>query len=580
MTTPESTPMTTQTPPRRHDFDALRAFAMLLGIALHAGLSYAPIPWLAMDRDVSPAIGTFIEIVHGFRLPLFFIMSGYFGAMLLGRRGVAGFAGHRWKRIGLPLLLGTLTIVPAMWAVIIGGFAAGELHPAPPREWAAPADGTVTIWSAAAAGDFETVERLVRSGVHVYEPDGQYFVLPLAWAATGDHAEIVAFLLEQGADPNQRMGDENTPLHTACFFGAAESAALMLDAGADPLVANRNGETPVDSMRHEEGVVAFIANLLGVEYEFSEVEEGRRRIAELLGEQASAGGSRLADRVLGFLGGEVFMHLWFLWQLCWLSAGLVLVVLILRLLRLRGVPEVLVASPLCLAVLIPLTALTQSWQGSFGPDTSAAIIPTAHVLVHYAVFFGFGAVMHSSASAADRLGRCWWVYLPIAVGSAVIALPLTHDATSWSAYGIGLDVAPTVNAVFQSLFVWSLSFGLIGLARRVLSRPSARIRYISDSSYWLYVSHLPLILAGQFVLAYVPLPPGVEFAALTVVTTLLLLAVYQLLVRYTWIGRLLNGRRERPGRVPSESTVELLDDARDRVPRVAEEHAGVGHREE
>ena len=28
--------------PRRHDLDALRAFAMLLGIALHAGLSFVP----------------------------------------------------------------------------------------------------------------------------------------------------------------------------------------------------------------------------------------------------------------------------------------------------------------------------------------------------------------------------------------------------------------------------------------------------------------------------------------------------------------------------------------------------------
>jgi peptidoglycan/LPS O-acetylase OafA/YrhL len=34
------------TPPfdRRHDLDALRAIAMLLGIVLHAALSFAPIP--------------------------------------------------------------------------------------------------------------------------------------------------------------------------------------------------------------------------------------------------------------------------------------------------------------------------------------------------------------------------------------------------------------------------------------------------------------------------------------------------------------------------------------------------------
>ena len=67
---------------RRHDLDALRAFAMLLGIGLHAGLAYAPIPWIAMNRETSPALGAFVEITHGFRLPLFFLMSGFFSAML------------------------------------------------------------------------------------------------------------------------------------------------------------------------------------------------------------------------------------------------------------------------------------------------------------------------------------------------------------------------------------------------------------------------------------------------------------------------------------------------------------------
>ena len=30
---------------RRYDLDALRATAMLLGIVLHAGLSFTPFPW-------------------------------------------------------------------------------------------------------------------------------------------------------------------------------------------------------------------------------------------------------------------------------------------------------------------------------------------------------------------------------------------------------------------------------------------------------------------------------------------------------------------------------------------------------
>jgi len=53
-----------------------------------------------------------IALIHGFRMPLFFLLSGYFSAMLLGRRGIRGLLLHRWRRIGLPLLVFSLTIVP------------------------------------------------------------------------------------------------------------------------------------------------------------------------------------------------------------------------------------------------------------------------------------------------------------------------------------------------------------------------------------------------------------------------------------------------------------------------------------
>ncbi|MEO1512892.1 MAG: acyltransferase family protein, partial [Planctomycetota bacterium] len=384
------------------------------------------------------------------------------------------------------------------------------------------------------------------------EPDPRLSTLPLAWAATGDHAEVVAFLLEAGADPNQRMGDDNVPLHTACFFGAAESAALLLDAGADPTAENSRGETPVEAMRHGRGVVEFIADLLGVEVDFERVESGRREITSMIGsrgdeEQAENPATPIRDLLVGFIGGELFMHLWFLWHLCWFACALAVVSMLLRLLPWRNVPGVLVATPLCLVGLIPLTVLTQGWQAGFGPDTSAALLPAPHVLAHYAVFFGFGALMHGAKGAADRLGRAWWVYLPIAAVACVLALRLTHDPLAFADRGIDAEAGALLGPVLQSVFVWTTSFGLMGLARVLISRPSARVRYVSDSSYWLYVAHLPLVVAGQFALAYVSLPPLVEFALLTVATTAVLLLSYHWLVRYTWIGRLLNGKRVRPG---------------------------------
>ena len=103
---------------RRHDLDALRAFAMLLGIGYHAALSFGGTPWLVTDNQNSVAFHWFIEAVHGFRMQLFFLVSGYFTALLLARRGLGGMLKNRAARILVPCLLGLATLIPGMPVIL------------------------------------------------------------------------------------------------------------------------------------------------------------------------------------------------------------------------------------------------------------------------------------------------------------------------------------------------------------------------------------------------------------------------------------------------------------------------------
>jgi fucose 4-O-acetylase-like acetyltransferase len=73
---------------RRTDLDALRGFAMLLGIALHASLSFFAVPWPVYDTLRSNLLPLFASVVHGFRMPLFFLLSGYFTMLVYRRRGL------------------------------------------------------------------------------------------------------------------------------------------------------------------------------------------------------------------------------------------------------------------------------------------------------------------------------------------------------------------------------------------------------------------------------------------------------------------------------------------------------------
>ena len=117
---------------RYHDMDALRAVAMILGIALHGALSFVSFPWAVQDREQHGAFGTFFFAIHGFRMPVFFVMSGFFTAMLWRRRGLGSILKQRFLRVFLPCMVGIWTIGPLQdW---VGGFVYTESPPAWPFE--------------------------------------------------------------------------------------------------------------------------------------------------------------------------------------------------------------------------------------------------------------------------------------------------------------------------------------------------------------------------------------------------------------------------------------------------------------
>ena len=102
------------------------------------------------------------------------------------------------------------------------------------------------------------------------------------------------------------------------------------------------------------------------------------------------------------------------------------------------------------------------------------------------------------------------------------------------------------------LRTWSWTFAVVGTALRFLSRQSAVRRYIADASYWIYVVHVPLIMALQVAVSQLAWPWWVKFPLILGVAFSLMFASYQLFVRYSFIGAVLNGRRTRPSSRVSE----------------------------
>lgn len=103
---------------RWHGLDALRAAMMLLGVLLHVACSYqlgtAEDGWPYRDPQQSLGATVLVLSVHLFRMPLFFVLGGFFGALLMAKRGPRVFAHQRLYRLGVPLGVGVLTVVPLL----------------------------------------------------------------------------------------------------------------------------------------------------------------------------------------------------------------------------------------------------------------------------------------------------------------------------------------------------------------------------------------------------------------------------------------------------------------------------------
>jgi glucan biosynthesis protein C len=164
------------------------------------------------------------------------------------------------------------------------------------------------------------------------------------------------------------------------------------------------------------------------------------------------------------------------------------------------------------------------------------------IVAVYAIPFAFGWLLFLESDLLDVLNRRAWLYASFAVVASV--------AYRYS-YGLPLDpaiVSLIVRAV-HSLAMWLLIFGVSGLFLRYLSGHSPVMRYLCDSSYFLYIAHMPVILAFQLLLRDVDLPPLIKIALALAGTIAVLLPLYRYAVRPTAIGALLNGRRY-PVRLP------------------------------
>lgn len=102
---------------RYYYLDAMRSVLMILGIVLHAAVIYSSSSWLAAEQS-SVIYNNIVSIIHLFRMPAFFIVSGFFTHMTLSRYRYDEFLKIRLPRLAIPLIMTVLTLNSLQYFII------------------------------------------------------------------------------------------------------------------------------------------------------------------------------------------------------------------------------------------------------------------------------------------------------------------------------------------------------------------------------------------------------------------------------------------------------------------------------
>jgi glucan biosynthesis protein C len=395
---------------RLHGLDAVRGYALMLGIVYHATMAYLPGPaiWPVTDPHRSLFLSGLFFVSHIFRMSTFFLIAGFFGHLVVEKRGVTAFVKDRAKRIALPLVVGwPISLAAILAAAVYGGvMMTGHVPPRPPPE---------------------------------------------------AHSPLLAFPLT----------------HLWFLYVLLWLYAVTLGARALVLRLDRSG--PVRA--RTDAAVAAVAE------------------------------SPLAPIILALPAMAAFL-LGGPWRL---------------------------------------------WFGVTTPDSS--LIPNVHAAVQYFTAFGFGWLLHRQPGLINTWARRWPLNLALAVGLTGACLAMAGVAPFLGLAQPGLKTVAFAGA--YAVAMWSWTFAVIGLALKHLADESPVRRYIADSSYWLYLIHLPLVMALQAAVIRFDWPAEVKIVVVLGIAFPLMFASYQLLVRHSVIGAILNGRRapkpSRPRRLMTQT---------------------------
>ena len=176
-------------------------------------------------------------------------------------------------------------------------------------------------------------------------------------------------------------------------------------------------------------------------------------------------------------------------------------------------------------------------------DNPLTLIPDIPSLIHYYIFFIIGILIFNSSrflkTIIDNSKRIFIAGLFIALLASIPQIFFERNDLYY------YQIIELLAILLSCSSSYLLVIGFWGIAYNLKLPDSKTLRYITDSSYWVYIINMPIVTIIQIVLMPFDISIFLKFIIVLCSGLFISMFSYEYFVRYTFIGTILNKKRHR-----------------------------------
>ncbi|MGD0753855.1 MAG: acyltransferase family protein [Bacteroidales bacterium] len=259
-------------------------------------------------------------------------------------------------------------------------------------------------------------------------------------------------------------------------------------------------------------------------------------------------------------GGFPLTHLWFLYILTWFFISVLIIRFLFDCLIDRN-NKIRISLDKCIALLmsrwwgslifamvtIPGMLMMKNGFGVDAPDHG--LIPYGASFLVFGLYFSLGWFLHRGPQLMVSFKKYWKSNLTICLFFLGTICAFFIYKIKHPGFLAGITNPAILKFIsigfnsFYGLASMAAVFAFIGIMMTLFAKQSKLITYLSQSSYWLYLIHLPVVLFFQILVFPLPVHWAIKLLLVFIPSFMIMISSYHFLVRRTWMGVLLNGKK-------------------------------------